>query len=152
MTTILVLAAALSVLAPAVLLRRGLAVITVTGHSMKPALSDGDRVLVRRAGRSRVRPDDLIVLEMPGDAGAWPRPPLGTAALDDRYLLVKRVVALAGEPTPPESVPEPAPRVPSGALVVVGDNRRYSLDSRQLGYLPYDRVVGVVVRRFAARG
>lgn len=153
MTTILVLVAVLGVLAPAALLRRGLAVITVTGDSMEPTLSGGDRVLIRRAGRSRIRRDDLIVLEWPGDDGGWPRPALGAAALDDRHLLVKRVVALAGEATPPGSVPEPAaPRVPSGALVVLGDNRRRSLDSRRLGYLPYDRVVGVVVRRFARRG
>lgn len=32
--------------------------------------------------------------------------------------------------------------VPQGALLVLGDNRGHSKDSRQIGYVPYDVVVG----------
>jgi signal peptidase I len=37
--------------------------------------------------------------------------------------------------------------VPAGQLVLLGDNRAASTDSRHWGYAPVDRVLGVVVRR-----
>lgn len=38
--------------------------------------------------------------------------------------------------------------VPSGAIVVMGDNRQYSSDSREWGFLAKDRVVGRSIMRF----
>ncbi|MFI5495919.1 S26 family signal peptidase [Actinoplanes sp. NPDC051859] len=127
-------------------LRRGLVVVDVTGRSMEPTLFAGDRVLIRRRSSARLRRGALIVLELPDDDGRWDRPPLGAAALDDRYYLVKRVVARGGDRTPPDSVPASSERVvPPGTLVVAGDNRRRSLDSRQFGFVPANRVLGVVL-------
>jgi signal peptidase I len=40
--------------------------------------------------------------------------------------------------------------VPDGCLVVSGDNAADSYDSRHCGYVPGDRLLGVVVRRAAA--
>ncbi|MFD7720695.1 S26 family signal peptidase [Streptomyces sp. NPDC059814] len=64
-----------------------------------------------------------------------------------RPLLVKRVVALAGDPVPPE-VREAAGAaegalVPAGQLVALGDNPAFSTDSRFRGTLPARSVVGV---------
>jgi len=41
--------------------------------------------------------------------------------------------------------------IPPGKLVVVGDNAAWSQDSRQLGYFPGDRLLGVVVHRLTER-
>jgi signal peptidase I len=47
------------------LVRRRLAVVEVAGLSMEPVLSSGDRVLVRRARLSELRPGLVAVVEMP---------------------------------------------------------------------------------------
>ena len=126
-------------------LRRTLLAVTVTGRSMEPALRHGDRVLVRRAGVRKVRRGQLVILAVDDPAAA-----AGTG----RTLVVKRAAALPGDPVPRAQVPAlagvPEDRVPAGALVVLGDNAALSDDSRRLGYLPADRLVGVVVRRLPA--
>ncbi|WP_425569408.1 S26 family signal peptidase [Nonomuraea salmonea] len=56
---------------------------------------------------------------------------------------------MPGDPVPGDvaaaAEARPGDRVPVGALVVVGDGTS-SADSRVYGYLPADRVLGVVVR------
>jgi signal peptidase I len=39
--------------------------------------------------------------------------------------------------------------VPAGQLVLLGDNHFLSYDSRSVGYIPADRLVGVVLRPVA---
>ncbi|MGC5009704.1 signal peptidase I [Streptosporangium sp. DT93] len=134
--------------------RRRLVVVTVDGPSMEPTLRDGDRVLVRRVPLRRVRTGQLMVARRPspGDAGdvtaTW---------------LIKRVVAVAGEPVPPEVRPAVGEageageagghdvRVPAGCLVVLGDNRARSADSRHWGYVTGEHLLGVVHRAMSAR-
>jgi signal peptidase I len=119
--------------------------VEVVGGSMAPTLRPGDLVLVRRVAGHRVRTGDLIVIERPDDAGRWTTSP-GRRTRGRRWL-VKRVVAVPGEPVPTaltQAVPDD--RVPNGCLLVLGDVA-HSLDSRQLGYLPLERVLGVVRRR-----
>ncbi len=63
--------------------------------------------------------------------------------------MVKRVAAGPGDPRPafmPDRGDGSGPVVPTGQLVVLGDNPARSLDSRQIGYVPADRVLGVVLR------
>ena len=60
--------------------------------------------------------------------------------------MIKRVAAVPGDPRPEARAPATADRVaPSGKLVQFGDNAAWSYDSRQLGYLPAERLLGVVV-------
>jgi signal peptidase I len=176
-----VFAALVLLLGVAVLwLRRRFLVVTVQGHSMLPTLRNGDRVLVRRGRRGRVRcgrtgrvrrgrtgrvragqitllrtfrPEQLSGI---GDA----------AALERRYavvrpgdpFMIKRVVAVPGDPVPPDladvlhrgTAPPPAV-VPDGRIVVLGDNPASSTDSRVLGYLRDSQVAGVVVRSLRTR-
>ncbi|MFC0030258.1 S26 family signal peptidase [Micromonospora chaiyaphumensis] len=111
--------------------------VTVLGRSMEPTLTQGDRVLmVRRT----VRPGDrgaLVLLVAPPDATR--EPGLGE-------WRIKRLVALAGDPVPPEV--RAARNLPAGATVrpgevmVIGDNPR-SEDSRQWARLPARLVVAV---------
>jgi signal peptidase I len=64
--------------------------------------------------------------------------------------LIKRAVALPGDPVPRADVPAlrdaEGDRVPAGHLVVLGDNRRSSYDSRTAGYFPANALLGVVIR------
>lgn len=116
------------------LLRRRLLVITVEGVSMEPTYHAGDRLLVRRANLSAVRRGAVVVFATL--AGAPPTDP---------PLMVKRAVAIPGDPVPP-GVPVPDRLVPAGHLVVLGDNAAHSADSRTNGFLQAADIVGVVVR------
>jgi len=93
----------------------------VHGSSMEPTLGDGDRVIVDLwTYRHRPpRPGEIVLLE-----GALP-----------------------GSPTMVKRVAEPPVGVILGGrtLWVLGDNPGGSADSRQMGGLPLERVVGRVV-------
>jgi signal peptidase I len=132
-------------------LRQRFAVVTVTGDSMIPTLAPGDHVLVRRSRVGRLRRGQIVVLEMPGADGDWVTPLRGPAGR--REWMIKRIAAVPGDPRPGGCLPvtaELAGRlVPPGQLVVLGDNAAWSQDSRQLGYIPGERLLGIVVRRIA---
>jgi signal peptidase I len=138
-------ATALAVVAAAVgaaaWVRRNLVVITVVGTSMRPAIEPGDRVLVRRAGIARLRRGQLVVA-VPG------RPPR-VITHRDPLLMIKRVLAVPGDPVPRAQVPAlrtvSETVVPPGRLVLLGDNPA-GTDSRQLGYFHGESLIGVVVR------
>ncbi len=136
------------------LVTRTMVTVTVRGTSMEPTYRDHDRVLVRR--RSAVVPGQVVVVD--GAAFASPghrQPPLprraGPGPVAQRLWAIKRVVAVAGDPVPRTRVPVlarvPENRIPAGKLVVLGDNAAASVDSRKIGYIPADRVLGTVVRR-----
>jgi signal peptidase I len=133
-------------------LARRLASVTVHGRSMEPSYHEGDRVLVRRIRTPVV--GQVVVVEQPGVDGQWLDPPLCAGAdstqLSDRRWLIKRVAAVPGDAVPRVGFPALAhvgeDAVPAGNLVLVGDNRRLSLDSRRIGYFPVQRVLGIVMR------
>jgi signal peptidase I len=119
--------------------RRRLLVVTVRGVSMEPTYTSGDRLLVRRSGLDRVRAGEVVVVQV----GSAPGDPTGGR-------MVKRAVAVPGDPVPPQ-IPLADPVVPAGRLLVLGDNPARSNDSRRLGYIPADSLIGVVVRPIAVR-
>jgi len=137
-------------------LRRRIAVVTVVGESMQPAFRSGDRVLVRRAGLSHLRPGVVVVVEKPADSGAWSTP-LPSWPGRSHDWMIKRVAALPGDTLPDlshSSLAFPSKlagsagdRIPAGNFVVLGDNAAGSYDSRFFGYCPASRLLGVVVRR-----
>lgn len=94
----------------------------VVGRSMEPTLRPGDRVLVDLwTYRHRApRADEVVVVRPAPGASAW----------------VKRVARVV-------------PDRPGGAAAVwlEGDNPRESLDSRQLGAIDHDKIVGRVALR-----
>jgi signal peptidase I len=128
--TLLVLFGLTLVVVTCALLARRLVAVTVRGMSMEPTYRDGDRVLVRRGGA--LTPGQVVVLE---ESGGW---------------LIKRVAAVPGDPVPRDRVPALAEvredRVPEGKLVLLGDNQDVSMDSREVGYFPVERVLGAVSR------
>ena len=97
----------------------------VVGPSMVPALQPGDRVLVD-VWTYRYR------LPRPGEIVLFRTGP-GTSAV------VKRVSRI---------VPAAAGR--GATLWMLGDNPRDSLDSRQLGPVPSDRIIGRVALRIGS--
>jgi signal peptidase I len=125
-------AVALLVAAGWVLSRLRIAV--VTGTSMAPTLREHDRVLVRRVGPPALRRGDVALLTLPVGSGTrW---------------IIKRIAALPGDPAPAGLA---GPRVPPGMLVLLGDNPQHSVDSRDFGYVPVERLFGVVVRKLTDR-
>ncbi len=144
-TALGVLAAGAAALA---ITRRRIAVVTVTGQSMEPTLTEGDRVLVRRTRVRSVRTGQIVVIETPTEGREWTQAPAGGDL--KRQWMIKRVAAVPGEQPPdgldlPTAIAHPA-AVPEGKLIVLGDNPPMSMDSRALGYIPGERLLGVVVR------
>ena len=94
----------------------------VVGSSMEPTLRGGDRVLVDLwTYRQRPPRRGEVVVVRPDPASS---------------ALVKRVTRIV-----------PGPPGHDASLWLVGDNARDSLDSRQLGAIERDRIVGRVVLR-----
>jgi signal peptidase I len=119
---------------------RRLVAVTVTGDSMAPTFANGDRVLVARTSPRRLRVGDVVVAWLPGMPSA--------TSERDRPWLVKRVAALPGDPVPPAVCATIGDeRVPPGQTVLLSDNAEGSLDSRDLGYVSADLVIGRVIRR-----
>jgi signal peptidase I len=114
--------------------RLALLVIKVEGASMAPTFRPGDTVLtVRRALRPAIRRGDVVVCRRPA---GMPGP--------DSYL-IKRVVAIAGDPIPDD--PTKGGEVISAGRVYVRGDGDHSLDSRVFGAIPLDHVIGHVVAR-----
>lgn len=133
-------------------------VITVRGSSMRPALRNGQKILVERVlYRLQLEPlqrGDIIVFPYPADP---------------KVLLVKRIIGLPGDMVAirdglvylngePLYEPYVAGRmlgdygpcqVPVGKVFVLGDNRNDSIDSRDpdVGCVSVRKVVGRAVLR-----
>lgn len=129
-------------------LNRSLVAVEVIGQSMVPTFDHGDRVLVRRASPRLLRVGDVVVLGRPDTDDL---PDLQELLGSLPPWVVKRVVALPGDPVPDGVPAEGDGTVPPGRLVVLGDNTESSTDSRVWGPVPSDRLLGIVRRRLALR-
>ena len=109
--------------------------VEVRDESMAPTLRPGDRLRVdtRSYRDASPRVGDIVVLVDPELPGRW---------------LIKRIAAV-GPGTyagPGDTTPTP---VPDRTVFVVGDARGTSRDSRHFGPLPFERVLGRAVERYA---
>lgn len=102
--------------------------------------ADRDLMILDEPSAGGVRRGQVVVVTGASGGGAW---------------LLKRAVAIPGDPVPRDRVPAlrevEGDTVPVGRLVLIGDNPDQSLDSRHFGYVAADRLVGVVVRRLSLR-
>jgi nickel-type superoxide dismutase maturation protease len=96
-------------------------IMRITGDSMSPDYSHGDYVLLIKARRA-------LAGLAPGDVVAFRQIAYG--------VMVKRVAEI-----------EPQ----SGLVVVHGDNRQYSTDSRDFGPIHRSDIIGKVISHFQGR-
>lgn len=135
--------------------------IVVDGESMMPTLKDQDRMIVNKFSYKIGEPErfDIVVFHapegkdyikrvigLPGDHIEYKNDTLyvnGQAYKED-YLDEYKAQLIDGPLTEPFTIEEKTGQktVPEGHLFVMGDNRRFSKDSRHIGTVPMEKVLG----------
>lgn len=148
-------ALAIAVILAAVIRYFFFAPIVVDGLSMMPTLQDQDRMIVNKIGYKIGEPDrfDIVVFHateekdyikrvigLPGDRVEYRDDTLyiNGKAYEEPYLEEYKNDLIDGPLTEPFIIEE----VPEGQLFVMGDNRRYSKDSRHIGPVSQKEVMG----------
>ena len=133
-------------------LRFGFFIVLVRGPSMLPTLRAGDRLLARRCLR-QPRVGSLVVLERPlvDRSDRLGRSGRVREAVPQPKWIVKRLVAVAGDPVPAwcfsvlDSTERDLRQIPAGMMLVLGDNLAESYDSRDFGFVSLTKLRGVVM-------
>ncbi|MBS4177142.1 signal peptidase I [Lederbergia citrea] len=132
--------------------------IVVDGLSMMPTLHNGDRMIVNKLGKPE-RFDIIVfhapeqkdyikrVIGLPGDTVEYRDDILyiNGEPYAEPYLNTYKEQITDGPLTADftlEEIPNGQKTVPEGELFVMGDNRRFSKDSRQIGTIPIEKVIG----------
>ena len=136
--------------------------IVVDGDSMMPTLKDGDRMIVNKIGYTIGEPDrfDIVVFHapegkdyikrvigLPGDTIEYKDDKLyiNGKAYDEPYLDEYKSQITEGTLTQDFTLQEIDPSlevIPEGYVFVMGDNRRYSKDSRHIGIVSQEKLIG----------
>ncbi|MFJ7824974.1 signal peptidase I [Psychrobacillus sp. NPDC096623] len=136
--------------------------IVVDGESMMPTLKNGDRMVVNKIGYMVGEPDrfDIVVFHapeqknyikrvigLPGDHVEFNNDQLliNGKVLPEPYLEQYKSQISEGTLTDDftlEETPAQLNEIPEGYIFVMGDNRRFSKDSRHIGLVAIDEVIG----------
>lgn len=135
--------------------------IVVDGVSMMPTLKDGDKMIVNKISYKIGSPDhfDIVVFHapekkdyikrvigLPGDTVEYADDVLyiNGKAQEEPYLKAYKEELSGGTLTEDFTLEEKIGRqtVPEGHIFVMGDNRRMSNDSRHIGPISMDEIVG----------
>lgn len=135
--------------------------IVVDGESMMPTLENGERMIVNIIGYKIGEPDryDIVVFHapekkdyikrvigLPGDHVAYKNDQLfiNGEPQEEPYLESNKNEVSGGTLTEDFTLEELTGEkvIPEGYLFVMGDNRRNSTDSRLIGLVPMEEVIG----------
>ncbi|MFA6851306.1 MAG: signal peptidase I [Selenomonadaceae bacterium] len=150
--------------------------VVVEGHSMDPTLRDHQHLIVSKVAHSiKELPDygDIVTIDSrvnrPRSIEDDLAEPITDIISHPQYVFVKRVIGKPGdvlefkadkvyrngkklnEPyilEPMKSAADQKITVPSNCIFVMGDNRNNSLDSRFIGAVPLDHVLGSMLGKF----
>ena len=135
----------------------------VHGESMSPTFENGNKVILSKIGD--IKQFDMIVFHAPDQDENYIKRVIGlpgdTVSMKDDVLYINgkayteayltknklesTTLKLTGDFTLEEETGEKT--VPNDSLFVLGDNRLYSKDSRDFGFINDDSVIGKVVLR-----
>lgn len=123
--------------------------VRVDGDSMKPTLYDGQTLFVEKISlyTGNIQRGDIVIVHYPGRTGAYVKRVVGLAGdtirVENGYLYVN------GEKQEEDYTLEQVMNwdteqtvVPEGCYYVMGDNRNDSMDSRSIGPIPEDDLIG----------
>lgn len=135
--------------------------IAVDGESMMPTLEDGDRMIVNKIGYKIGEPErfDIVVFHapeqknyikrvigLPGDTLEYKDDQLyiNGEAIDEPYLDAYKAQITEGTLTEDFTLSDIGVEgeIPEGYVFVMGDNRRYSKDSRHIGLVDQKEIIG----------
>lgn len=145
-------AVAVAVVAVAVVRGTVVETVRVSGDSMSPTLLDGDVVLVSRTGGAPAR-GDLITFSAPDDGQPVVKRVVGVAgdvvAIRDAVLVVDGVEVVEDyvDPAVIDGLYYGPVTVPEASVLVLGDEREGSVDSRSYGAVGLDALRGRVLTR-----
>lgn len=142
--------------------------IVVDGESMMPTLENGDRMIVNKIGYKIGEPDrfDIVVFHapeqkdyikriigLPGDTLEYKNDQLyiNGEPFDEPYLDKYKAQISEGTLTEDFTLQDIDPTldvIPEGYVFVMGDNRRFSKDSRHIGIVSQDKIIGNASIRF----
>ncbi|WP_084226118.1 signal peptidase I [Planococcus salinarum] len=135
--------------------------VEVHGKSMMPTFEENDRIILMKI--SEIEPFDMIVFKVAdeknylkrviGIAGDTVEIAEGTlqingVAAEEPYLKNNRLLASQGD-YGQMAEDFPAITVPAGYYFVLGDNRLNSVDSRMIGFIKKEDVIGEVMFRLS---
>lgn len=136
--------------------------IAVDGESMMPTLENGDRMIVNKIGYKIGEPKrfDIVVFHapekknyikrvigLPGETLEYKNDQLyiNGEPIDEPYLDAYKSQITEGTLTEDFSLKDIGvnlEEVPEGFVFVMGDNRRYSKDSRHIGFVDQKEIIG----------
>ncbi|WP_313891286.1 signal peptidase I [Psychrobacillus sp.] len=135
--------------------------IVVDGESMMPTLKNGDRMVVNKIGYMVGEPDrfDIVVFHapeqknyikrvigLPGDHVEYKNDQLyiNGKEIAEPYLDQYKSEISEGSLTEDFTLEDIIQKgeIPKGSVFVMGDNRRYSKDSRHIGIIDIDEIIG----------
>lgn len=137
--------------------------IAVDGESMMPTLEDGDRMIVNKIGYKIGEPErfDIVVFHapeqknyikrvigLPGDTVEYKNDQLyiNGDPIDEPYLDAYKEQIIEGTLTEDFTLMDIDVslnnEIPKGYVFVMGDNRRYSKDSRHIGLIDQKEIIG----------
>ncbi|MFW5697008.1 MAG: signal peptidase I [Fimbriimonadaceae bacterium] len=112
--------------------------VMIRGNSMEPTFYSGERLLVSDAYWlvGGIKKNDIVVMDIP----------------EKHEVIIKRVYGLPGDEIDLNLLPKTLSIldgsyvVPEGKIYVIGDNMPASEDSRVLGALDMDHIIGKVIK------